>query len=66
MFLLLAGVFFAIFAGNVFFGSVRGASLLGDVGELIILMFAAGFFVIAILQAERHREENKRENTPNR
>jgi hypothetical protein len=63
MFLLLAGFFFAVFAGNVFFASIGGSSPVGDVGELIILMFATGFFVIAILQAERRREHERKETS---
>ncbi|MXN67505.1 hypothetical protein GR183_21585 [Stappia sp. GBMRC 2046] len=65
MFLVMAGVFFAVFVGNVFFVSVGGASPVGDVGELILLMFAAVSFVVAILRAESRREF-ERVNSKNR
>lgn len=52
MYLRLAILSFALFMGHIFMGSVWGASIVGDVGELIILLFTSVLFVIAILQAE--------------
>ena len=53
MFLVLAIAFFSLFVGHVVIGSISGASLVGDVGELIILICASVTFVIAILDAEK-------------
>ena len=53
MFLVLAIAFFSLFVGHVVIGSISGASLVGDVGELIILICASITFVIAILDAEK-------------
>ena len=53
MFLVLAIAFFSLFVGHVVIGSISGVSLVGDVGELIILICASITFVIAILDAEK-------------
>ena len=53
MFLVLAIAFFSLFIGHVVIGSISGTSLVGDVGELIILICASVTFVVAILNAEK-------------
>lgn len=59
MFLILAALTFAVFVGNVFYGSIGGSSPLGNVGELILLMFTTIFFVVSILQAEKRRDHGQ-------
>ena len=59
MFLALAFAFFALFVGHVVIGSIGGVSLVGDVGEMIILICASVTFVIAILHAEKKAESLK-------
>ena len=56
MYLALAIAFFTLFIGHVVIGSVSGTSLVGDVGELFILICASVTFVIAILRAEKKAE----------
>lgn len=53
MYLRIAFLTFVLFVGHVFIGSVWGTSLIGDIGELLLLICASVFFVVAILQAER-------------
>lgn len=62
MFLGLTVVTFFLFVGHIFIGSVWGTSLVGDVGELLILLCASIFFVVAILQAEK-AEKSKKQNS---
>lgn len=53
MYLRVAFLAFVLFVGHVLIGSVWGISLIGDLGELLLLTSASVFFVIAILQAEK-------------
>lgn len=53
MYLRIAFLTFVLFVGHVFIGSVWGISLIGDIGELVLLLCASVLFVVAILQAER-------------
>lgn len=52
MYLKLSFLTFILFAGHILLGSLWGISLVGDIGELIILLCSSVLFVIAILQAE--------------
>ena len=49
-------IVFVIFLGNVAFGGAAGSTLLGDVGEAVVLFVAVFFFVVAILLAESARD----------
>lgn len=55
MFLALAGVLFAAFVLNVSIGSFGGASLLGSVGEMLLLFAVSIAFAIAVLEREAHK-----------
>lgn len=59
MALALTFLFFTLFIAHIFIGSLGGASLVGDVGELTILIFSVVFFVAAILKAEREANANR-------
>lgn len=50
--LIGASVLFALFAINVAMGAFFNGSFLGDVGEFLVLLATAIFFVVAILQKE--------------
>ncbi|MDJ0820823.1 MAG: hypothetical protein QNJ09_03300 [Paracoccaceae bacterium] len=56
MFLAAAIVTFALFAGNVALGAFAGNAVLGDVGEMVVLLAASIFFVVAILKREADRK----------
>jgi hypothetical protein len=62
MYLGLALITFVLYVGHVFLGSFWGVSLIGDIGELLLLICATVLFVIAILQAERSAKSD--ETTP--
>lgn len=58
MYLRLAFLTFVLFVGHIFIGSVWGISLVGDLGELVMLICASILFVVAILQAEKSANSN--------
>ncbi len=62
MYLGLALTTFVLFVGHVFLGSFWGVSLIGDIGELLLLTCASVLFVIAILQAERSAKSENRKS----
>lgn len=51
--LLASAGFFALFVAHVVYGSMTNLSIIGDVGELIVLLVAVLCFVAAILKAEK-------------
>lgn len=53
MFLVLSMIFFILFVGHVLFSAFWGALLVGDIGELILLVLASVSFVAAILKVEK-------------
>ena len=55
MYLVIALVLLLGFAGNVLMGSLGTRPLLGNVGELLLLIGVSVFFVAAVLIAERDR-----------
>ncbi|NND92946.1 MAG: hypothetical protein HKN42_18965 [Granulosicoccus sp.] len=55
MYLFVSVVLFAGFVGNVLLGSMTGKPLLGNIGELLLLIGVSVSFVAAILSAERAR-----------
>ena len=55
MYLIAAFVLFLCFIGNVLLGSMGEGPLLGNVGELLLLIGVSVFFVAAVLLAERRR-----------
>ncbi|MGR3570220.1 hypothetical protein [Brevirhabdus sp.] len=59
MSMLIAAILFAIFAADVIIGSTGGKVFLSDVGEMLMLLGASVFFVVAILKREAIR--NKRD-----
>ena len=59
MYMGLALTTFVLFVGHVFLGSFWGVSLIGDIGELLLLTCASVLFVIAILQAERSAKSDE-------
>lgn len=52
MILILAGILLALFVGNVVMGSTSNAAVLGNVGEMVLLLTASIVFVIGILKKE--------------
>lgn len=52
----LAGTAFALFVGNIALGAARAGVILGDVGEMLTLLAACLFFVIAVLVRERRAQ----------
>lgn len=61
MALTLAVVFFAAFVANVIVGSIGNAPIVGDVGEMLLLLAASASFVVGILK--REALEKKRKNS---
>ena len=59
MYLWISIGLFVLFVGNVAMGSVNDQAILGDVSEMLLLMAVAGFFVAAILSAERTANQSK-------
>lgn len=55
MALALAILSFAAFAANVVLGASGMGAPLGDVGEMLVLLTASAFFVVAILKKETDR-----------
>ncbi len=58
MFLITAGILFAVFLLNVVIGSAGGNPFLSDVGEMLILFAASLAFVAAILKREAVKKQN--------
>lgn len=58
MFLISSFIVFVIFFTNVALGAFANSAFLGDVGEMLVLFFAAVLFVVAILKREADRSEN--------
>ena len=56
MYLFASAIVFAVFALNVAIGSITGKILLGDVGEMLVLVAASTLFVVAILKKEADRK----------
>lgn len=58
MFLVASFIAFVVFTVNVALGASSGNAFLGDVGEMLVLLVASVFFVVAILlkEAERKKE----------
>ena len=61
MFLIGSFIVFAVFFVNVAMGAFADASFLGDVGEMLVLMFASVLFVVAILKKEAARNRDDSE-----
>lgn len=55
MALALSLLLFVCFAANVALGAFGGNAILGDVGEMLVLLAASAMFVVAILKAEADR-----------
>ena len=58
MFLIGALIVFLVFFLNVALGAFADAAVLGDIGETLVLSFAAVLFVVAILRKEADRSKN--------
>lgn len=56
MFLTLAALLLGIFTADVVVGSMGAGSILGDLGEMLVLFAASIAFVVAILQKEAARK----------
>jgi len=52
MALVIAGVCFLAYVGNVLLGALADSAILSDVSEMVILFIASIFFVAAILRRE--------------
>ncbi len=61
MFLILSGILFVIFFGNVLMGSLGGATYLGDIGEFLVLLATAICFTVAILKSEANNKAQSAE-----
>lgn len=58
MLLIASLIVFAAFFANVALGAFADAAVLGDVGEMLVLLGATILFVVAILQKEADRNKN--------
>lgn len=58
MFLIGAFIVFLVFFLNVALGAFADAAVLGDIGEMLVLSFAAVLFVVAVLRKEADRSKN--------
>ena len=56
MFLAASIAAFAIYFANVALGAFAGTTVLGDVGEMLVLFAASILFVVAILKKEADRK----------
>ena len=61
MFLIGSFIVFTVFFVNVAMGAFADASVLGDVGEMVVLFFASVLFVVAILKKEAARKSEDSE-----
>ncbi|TRD19737.1 hypothetical protein [Palleronia caenipelagi] len=52
MALILSGILFAVFVGDVVIGATSGSSYLSDVQQMLVLFAASIAFTVAILRAE--------------
>lgn len=59
MFLAASIVTFVIYFANVALGAFANAAVLGDLGEMLVLLAASILFVVAILQKEAAQSKNK-------
>lgn len=59
MFLTASIAVFVVYFTNVALGAFAGNAFLGDVGEMLVLFAAAILFVVAILQKEAERKDNR-------
>lgn len=60
--LLITAALFSAFIVNVTLGAFGGTPILGDVGEMLLLLAASVTFVIAILEAEAAAKDKKRQS----
>ena len=56
MALLLCGLAFAVFCGNVVAGALFSSPFMGDVAEMLTLLTSSVLFVVAILSREAARD----------
>jgi hypothetical protein len=60
MALAIAALLVTVFCLNVAMGAMAGASCLGDVSEMLVLLVASIAFVAAIIRAEmKSRQDDK-------
>jgi hypothetical protein len=57
MFLAAAVIVFALYFLNVALGAFMGGAVLGDTGEMLVLLAATILFVVAILKKEADRQK---------
>lgn len=62
MALLISGVLFAAFFGNVMLGAFSGSPILNDVQEMLLLFAASIAFVAAILKREAQAKAEKNDS----
>lgn len=58
MFLVSSFIVFFVFFANVALGAFADSAFLGDVGEMLVLLFASVLFVVAILKKEADRAKS--------
>ncbi|MCP4010128.1 MAG: hypothetical protein GY726_11515 [Proteobacteria bacterium] len=56
MSLIASVIIFVLYFANVSLGAYTGNAVLGDVGEMITLLVATIFFVVAIVKKETERD----------
>lgn len=56
MILIASAIVFALYFTNVALGAFTGSTVLGDVGEMLVLFVATILFVVAILKKEAERD----------
>ena len=59
MWLFISFSVFGIFILNVTLGAIAETTILGDVGEMLVLFVATIFFVVAILKKEAGAKNEK-------
>jgi len=62
MYLMISGVLFLLFVGNILMGSLGGSAFLGDISEMLLLAAVSVFFVAAVLKARREELESDSNN----
>ena len=65
MALLLCGLAFAVFSGNVVAGALFSSPFMADVAEMLTLLASSVLFVVAILSREAARDRASAQHSTN-
>ena len=64
MWIFISFLVFGVFILNVTLGAIAETTILGDVGEMLVLFVATIFFVVAILKKEAGAKNEKASDQP--